>query len=384
VKKRWKTHKHDAAAVNSLAAELSVKPLIAALLIARGYDTAERAGRFLDPSIRDLHEPFLLNGMREAVARIKVAKDNGEKVFIWGDLDVDGTTGTVLLRKTFSLLGVTTDYHITNRFTESRGLNIEPLRAARESGCTLLVSVDTGTSNVEEVAYANSIGLDVIICDHHEIKPDTVLPPAIALINPFHPDCRYPDDNLAGVGVAFKLAHAILREYGLESEMPALLKIAALGTVADVVSLTGENRAIVALGLKDLRRTDNWGLKALMEVADCRSDMTSYDIGFRIGPRLNAAGRIELGSRVVELLEAPDFTQARRLASELDARNRERQKVQREVTESALLEASKLSDPNFVVVGGEGWHKGVVGLAAGRVAERLHRPAIVYSLEDGF
>ncbi len=383
MQKRWNIRKHDADAVNKLAAELAVRPLIAALLIARGHDTAELAQRFLNPSPEHLHEPFLLKGMREAVERIKKAVETKEKVFIWGDLDVDGTTGTVLLRRTFSLLGLETDFHITNRFTESRGLNIEPLKAARDAGFTLAVSVDTGTSNVDEVAYANTIGLDVIICDHHEVSEDAVLPPAAALINPFQAGCEYPDNNLAGVGVAFKLAHAVLREYGLEHEIPPLLKIAALGTVADVVNLTGENRAIVALGLQDLRRTDNWGLKALMEVADCNSEMTSYDIGFRIGPRINAAGRIDVGTHVVELLEADDFAKARGLAGVLDSRNRERQKLQREVTESAILEASSFPDPNFVVVAAAGWHKGVVGLAASRVAERFHRPAIVFSIEEG-
>ena len=381
--KRWTIRKHDADAVNRLANELSVRPLIAALLIARGHDTAEKALQFLNPSPEHLHEPFLLKGMREAVERIRRAVEAKEKIFIWGDLDVDGTTGTVLLRRTFALLGLETDFHITNRFTESRGLNIEPLQAARDAGYTVVVSVDTGTSSCDEVAFANSIGLDVIICDHHEVGSDAVLPAAAALINPFQAGCEYPDNNLAGVGVAFKLAHALLREYGLEHEIPPLLKIAALGTVADVVDLTGENRAIVALGLTDLRRTNNWGLKALMEVADCNAEMTSYDIGFRIGPRINAAGRIDVGTHVVELLESDDFTKARGLAGLLDTRNRERQKLQREVTESAILEASSFPDPNFVVVAANGWHKGVVGLAASRVAEKFHRPAIVFSIEDG-
>ena len=383
MQKRWTIRKHEAESVNQLASELGVKPLVAALLISRGHSTVEKAFQFLNPSPEHLHEPMLMIGMREAVDRIKKAVENREKILIWGDLDVDGTTGTVLLRKTFSLLGLETSYHITNRFTETRGINFEPLEAARANGHTLLVSVDTGTSNYDEVRRAKEIGMDTIICDHHEIKEDTILPPAVALINPFHPDSEYPDDNLAGVGVAFKLAHALLREFDLETEIPGLLKIAAIGTVADVVNLTGENRAIVALGLIDLVKTDNWGLKALMEVADCRSDMTSMHIGFRIGPRINAAGRMEVGSHVVELLEADNFADARRIAALLDSRNRERQKVQQEVTAKAILEASAFPNANFLVVAGEGWHKGVVGLAASRVAERFHRPAIVFSLEDG-
>lgn len=383
MQKRWTIRKHDAAAINKLATEINVPPLVAALLISRGHVDAKKAASFLDPTPEHLHEPLLLKGMAEAVARIKKAVAAKEKVFVWGDLDVDGTTGTVLLRRMFHWLGLETSFHITNRFTENRGLNIEPMIAARESGHTLMVSVDTGTSNIAEVAHANSIGLDVIICDHHEVSAETELPAAAALINPFQPGCEYPDNNLAGVGVAFKLAHAVLREFGLDEKSPELLKIAALGTVADVVDLTGENRAIVALGLIDLRKTDNWGLKALMEVADCRSDMTSYDIGFRIGPRINAAGRMEVGTHVVELLEAEDFTKARQLAALLDSRNRERQKVQTDVTNAAMLEASSFVNPHFLVVAGKGWHKGVVGLAASRVAEKFNRPAIVFSLEDG-
>ncbi len=383
IAKRWTIQKHDSEAVHKLASKLNVKPLIAALLIARGHETQEKAMEFLNPSPEHLHEPLLLKGMREAVERIKKAVENREKVMIWGDLDVDGTTGTVLLRKTFSLLGLETSYHITNRFTENRGINFAPLEAARGEGYTLLVSVDTGTSNFDEVWRAKEIGMDTIICDHHEIKDDTILPPAVALINPFHPESQYPDDNLAGVGVAFKLAHALLREFDLEDEIPGLLKIAAIGTIADVVDLTGENRAIVALGLIDLVKTNNWGLKALMEVADCRSDMTSMHIGFRIGPRINAAGRMEVGSHVVELLEAGDFGDARRIANLLDSHNRERQKIQRDVTDKAILEASTFPNSTFVVVAGEGWHKGVVGLAASRVAERFYRPTIVFSLENG-
>lgn len=383
MQKRWTIQKHNADAVNRLAAELDVKPIVAALLISRGHDTAEKALSFLNPSPEHLHEPLLMHGMREAVERIKLAVERREKVMIWGDLDVDGTTGTVLLRRAFALLGLETTYHITNRFTESRGINFEPLAAARADGFTLLVSVDTGTSNFDEVSRAKEIGMDTIICDHHEVIDDTILPPAVALINPFHPESMYPETNLAGVGVAFKLAHALLREYGLEAEVPTLLKIAAIGTVADVVDLTGENRAIVALGLIDLAKTTNVGLKALMEVADCRSDMTSMHIGFRIGPRINAAGRMEVGSHVVELLEAEDFSKARKIAGLLDSRNRERQKVQQDITEKAFIEASEFPNSSFMVVAGEGWHKGVVGLAASRVAERFYRPTIVFSIEDG-
>lgn len=383
MQKRWTIRKHDASAINTLASKLNVKPLVAALLISRGYETPETAFEFLHPSPEHLHEPFLLKGMHEAVERIQKAIVDGEKILIWGDYDVDGTTGTVLLRKMLSQLGSESVFHIPNRFTEGYGINNPALKEARENGVSLVISVDTGTTNVSEVEFANSIGLDVIITDHHLPKTGEPLPPAVAVINPNQPGCTYPDKHLAGVGVAFKLAHALLRENDLEHEVPGFLKIAALGTVADMMSLTGENRAIVALGLIDLPKTDSYGLKALMEVADCRSDMTSYHIGFRIGPRINAAGRMDVARHVVELFEEKSFVKARELASLLDSRNRERQQMQQRITDLALAETETHDGKYFIVVCGERWHQGVIGLAASRIAEKLYRPTIVLSLRDG-
>jgi len=282
-----------------------------------------------------------------------------------------------------SMLGIESGYHVPNRFTEGYGINVPALKEARDDGYSLVISVDCGTTSVKEVAFANSVGLDVIITDHHLPKTGEPLPAAIAIVNPNQPGCGYPDKHLAGVGVAFKLAHALLREKGLEHEVPGFLKIAAIGTVADVMDLTGENRAIVALGLLDLPKTDNLGLKALMEVADCRQEMTSYHIGFRIGPRINAAGRMEVARHVIELFEADDFAKARQIAGILDSRNRERQKVQQQITELAFLETVENGGSHFVVVAGDGWHQGVIGLAASRVAEKLHRPSVVISIKEG-
>ncbi len=303
---------------------------------------------------------------------------------IWGDYDVDGTTGTVLLRKMLSLLGSDSTFHVPNRFTEGYGINIPALEQAQKNGVSLVISVDCGIRSFEPLEWARDHGLDVIVTDHHLSDEVRGNPPAVAVVNPNQPGCPYPDKHLAGVGVAFKLAHALLREKGLEHEVPAFLKIAAIGTVADVMDLTGENRAIVSLGLLDLPKTDNWGLKALMEVADCRSDMTSYHIGFRIGPRINAAGRMDIARHVVELFEADGFSKARELAALLDSRNRERQQVQQKITELALFETEGITEKHFVVVAGEGWHQGVIGLAASRIAEKLYRPTIVLSLKDGY
>ncbi|HQZ83655.1 MAG TPA: single-stranded-DNA-specific exonuclease RecJ [Pyrinomonadaceae bacterium] len=381
--KRWTIRKHDHERVQQFAREIGVQPIVAALLISRGYDTQEKADAFLRPSLEHLYDPFLLKGMREAVARIQKAVQNGEKILIWGDYDVDGTTGTVLLRRAFKLLGVESEFHVPDRFTEGYGVNIPALEDAQRNGVSLVITVDCGIRSFEPLEWAKENSLDVIVTDHHLSDDDRGNPPAVAVVNPNQPGCEYPDKHLAGAGVAFKLADALLREAGLEDEIPGFLKIAAIGTVADVMDLTGENRAIVAIGLKDLLLTDNCGLRALMEVADCTSEMTSYHIGFRIGPRINAAGRMDVAKHVVELLEETDFVRARQLASLLDSRNRERQQMQQKITELAFAEAAEHADSNFIVVAGEGWHRGVIGLAASRIADKLYRPAIVLSIEDG-
>jgi len=383
MEKRWVVHKHDHDVAKKFATELSVSPLLAALLIARGYDTHEKASRFLSPGLNDLHEPHLMMGLQEASSRILRAIDSKEKILIWGDYDVDGTTGTTLLRSVIRTLGGDSTFHIPNRFTEGYGVNTAALQQAKSDGVSLVITVDCGIRSFEPLEWAKENGIDVIVTDHHLSDDVRGNPPAFAIVNPNQPGCEYPDKHLAGVGVAFKLAHAMLRERGHADKLNDLLKITAIGTVADIMQLTGENRAIVALGLRDLPKTKNWGLKALMEVADCRSDMTSYDIGFRIAPRINAAGRMDVAKHVVELFECDDFNEARKLANLLDGRNRDRQKMQQQITELALLETEKLSETKFVVVSGEGWHRGVIGLAASRIAERVFRPTIVLSSENG-
>ena len=383
MQKRWAITKHDHETARRFAAELQCSPLLAAILTARGFETVEKATKFLNPAYEDLHEPFLMHGVREAAERIHQAIERNEKILIWGDYDVDGTTGTTLLRSVINTLGGESTFHIPNRFTEGYGVNTPALQKAKADGVSLAITVDCGIRSFEPLEWAKENGLDVIVTDHHLSDEARGNPPAFAVVNPNQPGCEYPDKHLAGVGVAFKLAHAMLREKGHADKINDLLKITAIGTVADIMQLTGENRSIVALGLRDLPKTKNWGLKALMEVADCRSDMTSYDIGFRIAPRINAAGRMEVAKHVVDLLECEDFNEARRLANLLDSRNRERQKMQQQITELALLETDKLSETKFVVVSGEGWHRGVIGLAASRIAERVYRPTIVLSCENG-
>ncbi len=380
--KRWNIKEHNRSEAAKLSKSLQISPLIAALLISRGYDSEELALKFLNPKYEDLHEPFLLKGMKEGVKRILEAVENKEKILIWGDYDVDGTTGTVVLRKALEILGAETGYHIPHRFTEGYGVNIPALEKAKSRGYKLVISVDCGITSFEAISWAKENGLDFIVTDHHLAK-ESGNPDAFAVINPNQKDCEYPDKNLAGVGVAFKLVHALLREKGRENLVPHFLKVVAIGTIADVMKLTGENRAIVSLGLKDLPKTINYGLKALMEVSDCRAEMTSYHIGYRIAPRINAAGRMDAARNVVELLEADNFEKAKELAEYLNSKNLERQSMQRKITELALLETEGITEKNFVVVSGEGWHRGVIGLAASKIAEKLHRPTIVLSKENG-
>jgi len=377
--------RQDAAQAASLARVLGVSPILAALLISRGYDDASSARSFLTPNNKQIHEPFLMLGMREAVARLEQAIDNQEPILIYGDYDVDGTTGTAVLLRALKLLGALTGFHVPHRFTEGYGIQQAALERARNEGYKLVVSVDCGIRAHEPLYWARDNGLDVIITDHHLPDGDHGSPPALAVLNPNQVGCNYPDKHLAGVGVAFKLVHALFRERGRESQVAAFMKIVAIGTVADVAKLVGENRAIVALGLKDLAKARNPGLRALMEVAGCGDGkgMTAYDLGFRLGPRINAAGRMDAAKAVVELFDTRDTEEARRLAIHLDDRNEERKVVQQQIIDLAVAELADNGKPgsHVAVIAGEGWHRGVIGIAASKIAERINRPCVVFSIE---
>ena len=385
--KKWTIQKHDREQVAKLSQSLKVSPLVAALLITRGFDTEETAHKFINPTFEDLHDPYLLKDMDKAVKRVLLAIENNEKILIWGDYDVDGTTGTVVLRKALEILGAQTGYHVPHRFTEGYGLNIEKLSEAKDKGYTVAISVDTGSRAFESADWAKANGVDLIITDHHLSDEKIGNPNAFAVVNPNQIGCEYPDKHLAGVGVAFKLAHALLREKGKENIVKGFLKMVAIGTIADIMKLTGENRAIVSIGLRDLPKASNYGLKALMEVADCKSEMSSYDIGFRIAPRINAAGRMDEALTVIKLFEAKTFEKAREYAEILDSRNRERQKVQLEISQLALLEyienGGSENQKHIAVIAGENWHRGVIGLASSRITDKIYRPSLVISLENG-
>ena len=383
--KRWIVRRQDAQQAASLARVLGISPILAALLITRGYDDESSARSFLTPDYNQIHEPYLMLGMREAVARLESAIDNGERILIYGDYDVDGTTGTAVLLRALKLLGARTGFHVPHRFTEGYGIQQPALEKALNEGYKLVVSVDCGIRAHEPLYWARDHGLDVIITDHHLPDENEGAPPAFAVLNPNQAGCPYPDKNLAGVGVAFKLVHALFRERGREPQVEGFMKVVAIGTVADVAKLVGENRTIVTLGLKDLAKASNPGLRALIEVAGCGDGkgMTAYDLGFRLGPRINAAGRMDAARAVVELFDTRDSDEARRLAMHLDTRNEERKAVQQQIIDLAVAELAEgnKAGTHVAVIAGEGWHRGVIGIAASKIAEKINRPCVVFSID---
>jgi single-stranded-DNA-specific exonuclease len=386
IAKRWILRAPDTQRAGLLASALGVSPVVASLLLARGCQDPVSGGAFLKPSYDQLHDPYLMLGMNEAVSRLLRAIDQAEPILIYGDYDVDGTTGTAVLLRALKMLGGQVGYHVPHRFTEGYGIQQPALERAAADGYKLVVSVDCGIRAHEPLYWAKDQGLDVIITDHHLPDEGEGVPPAYAVLNPNQRGCLYPDKNLAGVGVAYKLIHALFHERGREAQVPAFLKVVAIGTVADVAKLVGENRTIVALGLKDLANAKNLGLRALMEVSGCGdgSGMRAYDLGFRIGPRINAAGRMDAARAVVELLDTTDWGEARRLAEHLDRRNQERKQVQEEIVALAVAELAKgesSEHSHVAVIAGEGWHRGVIGIAASKIAERINRPCVVIAID---
>jgi single-stranded-DNA-specific exonuclease len=368
---------------------LNVDPAVARLLCQRGLGEAERASRFLNPSLDHLHDPMALADMRVAVDRILGAIARRERIAIHGDYDVDGVTSTVILRRALELLGADVGHFIPERLRDGYGLQPAAIDRLHADGVALVVSVDCGIRGADAARRARELGVDLIITDHHE--PDAALPEACAVINPKRHDCSYPDKHLAGVGVALKLVQALCRQAGRESWLPGFIKVAAIGTLADVVPLVGENRVIAKVGLDLLSRGPHkTGLRALLEVAGLHGKtIDSYQVAFMLAPRLNAAGRMSTPDLATRLLLAGDETpadQARVLAQQLDGENVKRQEQEAEIL--ALAKKMVQSDPDIgarsiLVVAGESWHRGVIGIVASKLVDQFHRPAIVLSVEDG-
>ncbi len=375
----------DEDAVARLCRELDVPSIIARLLVLRGVSNPESAHRFLNPALDQLHDPYLLADMKPAVTRLRRALELGEKILIYGDYDADGTTAVVILLTALRMLGAQVEAFIPHRLSDGYGMRAGVIEDAAAKGFRVVISVDTGIREHEALTRARELGLDCIVTDHH--LPDGHLPPACAVLNPQRQDCGYPDKLLAGVGVAFKLVQALFGERLSGRMLKSFLKVVAIGTIADVVPLMGENRVIARFGLEEMRQPSQAGLQALLEVAGLENrNISAGDVAFRLGPRLNAAGRMESARDVIDLLTCPDLEKAREIAGRLESLNRERQRVEegilREITEFMDSHPEK-KDGYSLVLAGEGWHRGVIGIVAQRVVERYHRPTLVIGVEDG-
>src|SRR5215469_2060236 len=395
---RWNFRQADPECVRTVAEGIASSPecgknsrirqLLAKLLVLRGIENRESALSFLSPSLQQLHSPYLLTGLRLAVERISAAIARKEGILVYGDYDVDGTTAVVILKTAIELCGGEVDFHVPHRIREGYDLRGDVIERAAAGGIRLVISVDAGTRAFAAAESAARAGVDLIITDHH--LPGTGgLPRALAVVNPHQVGCEYPSKSLCGAGIALKVAQALMEKHLAHRDQHRLLlsfmKVAAIATVADSVPLVGENRVIASLGLNALQSAVNPGLKALLEVAQLTGKpLRSGEVAFRIAPRINAAGRMDIARDVVELFTVKDASAARDLAARLDKLNRERQEEERSILEAIdqrLAEDAALRNAFCMVIDGEGWHRGVIGITATRVVERHGRPALVVSRE---
>ena len=370
-----------------LERELNISSAVARMLVVRGMQTADEARAFVRPSLDKLHDPFLMKDMDKAVERLHQAITQDEKILIYGDYDVDGTTAVAVMFRFLSPLASCLDYYIPNRYTEGYGLSSLGIDYAAAQGCGLIITLDCGIKAVEKVAYAASKGIDVIVCDHH--TPGDELPAAVAVLNMKRHDCPYPYKELSGCGVGFKLAQAYTQQYGLPFDnLVPLLQLLAMSIASDIVPITGENRILAHFGIQQLNKTPFIGLSAIMQVASIESKkLTINDLVYKIGPRINACGRMKSGRAAVELLLTDDPIFAHQQAEEVNQHNEDRRDCDTETTKEALAQLQ--ADPSYAnrrstVVYAPHWHKGVVGIVASRLTETYYRPTIVLTAgEDG-
>ncbi|MGA7557329.1 MAG: single-stranded-DNA-specific exonuclease RecJ [Terriglobales bacterium] len=371
----------------------SAVPVLADLLVQRGIEEPDAAAHFLSPELSDLHDPLQMSGMKSALNRLEAALERKEKILIYGDYDVDGTTAIVILKTAIELCGGTADFHVPHRIREGYGMRDEVIERAAADGVRLIISVDTGIRAFAAAETARRTGVDLVVTDHH-LPGAAGVPQALVVVNPNQDGCNYPCKYLCGAGVAFKLAQGLMQRR-LDARLNvkdqsrllmSFMKVVAIATIADAVPLLGENRVFAKLGLQGLRRPVNVGLKALLEVAklgDGRA-LTATEVAFRIAPRLNAAGRMDVARDVVDLFNEKDMERARKIAGRLDQLNAERQEEERRIMDSIerrLEEEPALREAYCVVLDGEGWHRGVIGITASRVVERHGRPTLVISRE---
>src|SRR6266436_5046951 len=396
---RWVLKTADSATVQNSSAEFSAHPslglknpqlvaTVARLLVMCGISEGEGAEHFLVPTLSHLHSPYLMTGTKPAIDRIEAAIENKEPILIYGDYDVDGTTAIVDLKTAIELCGGTAEFHVPHRIRDGYDMRDDVIERAAAAGIKLIISVDMGIRAFAPAETARRLGVDLIVTDHHLPGPQGV-PAALAVVNPNQSGCEYPCKALCGAGVAFKLAQGLIEKRIPESDhrtrmLNSFMKVVAIATIADAVPLTGENRVFAKLGLEGLRSPVNPGLKALLEVAQLAHGrtFTSGEVAFRIAPRINAAGRMDVARDVIELFSVKDAVRARDLAAKLDRLNAERQEEERRILQSITThfeEQPALREAFCIVIDGEGWHRGVIGITATRVVERYGRPTLVIS-----
>lgn len=373
--------------VKQLSAELGVDPVLATLLVHRGIRTFEEARSFFRPNLSDIHDPFLMKDMDKAVERLEKAVSGNEKVLVYGDYDVDGTTAVALVYSFIRRLTSSVDFYIPDRYDEGYGVSKKGIDWAAENGFRLIITLDCGIKAIDKVEYAASKGIDIIICDHH--LPESEIPAAVAVLDPKREDCHYPFDDLSGCGVGFKLVQAYSAKCGIpfESLLP-LLDLLVVSIASDLVSVVGENRVLAHFGLKWLNEKPRVGLKAMISLAHLEPEhITIDDIVFKIGPRINAAGRMESGRLAVELLTAEDDMTAMSIGTKINDNNNERKSIDREITKEALdmvQNGTCCTSENAVIVYGPDWNKGVVGIVASRLVEAYYKPTFVLTKSNGF
>ena len=372
-------------AAKALAKETGINPVLCKLLLERGITSAAEAKRFFRPQLSELHDPFLIKDMSIAVERLNQAMGKKERILVYGDYDVDGTTAVALVYKFLQQFYSNIDYYIPDRYNEGYGVSVKGVDYAYETGVKLIIVLDCGIKAVEEIAYAKEKGIDFIICDHH--VPDDVLPPAVAILNAKRPDATYPYEHLSGCGVGFKFMQAFALNNGIEfNQLTPLLDLVAVSVASDIVPIMGENRVLTYHGLKQLNSNPSVGLKAIIDICGLsEKEITVGDIVFKIGPRINASGRIQNGKEAVELLIEKDFSSALEKANLINQYNETRKDLDKTMTEEAnhIVDSLEgLADRRTIVIYNEAWHKGVIGIVASRLTEIYYRPAVVLTRTD--
>ncbi|GAB6012364.1 single-stranded-DNA-specific exonuclease RecJ [Viscerimonas tarda] len=365
---------------DNLAKQLGINPILCQLLIQRGITTVEEAERFFHPNLKDLHDPFLLPDMAKAVQRIEKALGEKERILVYGDYDVDGTTAVALVYKFLRKFSSNLDYYIPDRYDEGYGISEQGIDYASETNVKLIIAVDCGIKAIEKVSYAKSKGIDFIICDHH--MPDAILPDAVAVVDAKRPDSIYPYEHLSGCGVGFKLVQALAYNNKIKfSELTELLDLVAVSVASDIVPITGENRILTYYGLKQLNSNPSLGLKGIISIGGLKGKtITISDIVFKIGPRINASGRMMNGKEAVDLLLSSSIEEALIKSENIDHYNDDRRELDKRITDEAntfIDESVVIEDYKSIVIYNENWHKGVIGIVASRLTEKYHRPAVV-------